>query len=314
MGENVIRAALKAFKRGLGSADFQADIDFLNLTAGVPNSTKNNSRTTFFSLRDDAFEVVCENIKELFPSRNVTEMAATLDKVTIHHKSYTVLLTFFFYNGRIHCVLNELLIMSEEEYSGPGTATMVVRCLTETLGLSRTRLASLLTHFAMDGVYVETEQRVAGGGSLSLVSCVERELGLDERSITGTWDISHSLQLVWKNGLADSTIEELIDLIFTSMDDHRLGQAGTIFRARAANLGNLVLTNKKKQTTRFVRSLARGLQAYLRNLPTMVNVRYQAYEHAVRQNAHAMVRTILTDLSKKSAAISWPGTDIRDIL
>ena len=158
VGENVIRAALKAFKRGLGAQDFQADIDFLNMTPGVPNSHKNNSRTAFFNLRDDAFEVVSENIKELFHSGKVQEMAATLDKVTIHHKSYTVLLTFFFYEGRIYCLLNELLIMKEDEYTGEGTATMVVRSLMDTLGLGRTRLAGLLTHFAMDGVYVETEQ------------------------------------------------------------------------------------------------------------------------------------------------------------
>ena len=148
--------------------------------------------------------------------------------------------------------------MLVDEYDGPGTAAIVVQCQKETLGLCQTKLASLLTHFSMDGVYVEPEQRVAGGGCLSLVSCVEDELGLDEGSLTGTWDISHNLQIVWKNGLAQSSvIEELIDLVFTSMADHRLGQAGTIFHKRAADLGNLVLTNK--QTTRFVRSLARGL-------------------------------------------------------
>ena len=38
---------------------------------------------------------------------------------------------------------------------------------------------------------------------------------------------------------------------------------------RAKELGYLVLTNKQYQTTRFVRSLIRGLTAALRNLPTL---------------------------------------------
>jgi hypothetical protein len=61
--------------------------------------------------------------------------------------------------------------------------------------------------------------------------------------------------------------------MFTTMGDYRLGQASTIFENSAKDLGHMVLTNKKDQTTRFVRSLARGEQAFLRNLPTIIMIK-----------------------------------------
>jgi hypothetical protein len=46
-----------------------------------------------------------------------------------------------------------------------------------------------------DGVYATTEQRVAGGGCLSLTTMVAEELGLEEGSLTGTWDLAHNQQV-----------------------------------------------------------------------------------------------------------------------
>ncbi len=77
----------------------------------------------------------------------MTELSVTLDKVTVCHISYTVLLTFFFYNGRIYCYLNKLATIPPENYNAEGTASLVVSTLTETLGLSWSRLANLLVHF-----------------------------------------------------------------------------------------------------------------------------------------------------------------------
>ena len=74
-------------------------------------------------------------------------MSVTLDKVTIQHRTFTVLLSFFFYEGSIYCLLNDLLKMEDDDYDGPGTAGMVVRSLMLTLGLTRTQLASILVHF-----------------------------------------------------------------------------------------------------------------------------------------------------------------------
>jgi len=80
----------------------------------------------------------------------ITEIAVTLDKVTVQHRSFTVLLTLFFVDGKIYCALNDLLTMKEDDYDARGTAAMVVRSLKETLGLSRTQLAKRLVHFRSD--------------------------------------------------------------------------------------------------------------------------------------------------------------------
>ena len=80
----------------------------------------------------------------------ITEIAVTLDKVTVQHRSFMVLLTLFFVNGKIYCALNDLLTMKEDDYDARGTAAMVVRSLKETLGLSRTQLAKRLVHFRSD--------------------------------------------------------------------------------------------------------------------------------------------------------------------
>ena len=59
------------------------------------------------------------------------------------------------------------------------------------------------------------------------------------------------LQIVWKNSLLKhDMVEEVISLVFSVMDDFRTGQAGSVFRVRAAELGHLVLSNKARQTTR----------------------------------------------------------------
>jgi hypothetical protein len=44
-------------------------------------------------------------------------------------------------------------------------------------------------------VYATPDQRVAGGGCLNLVTMVAEELGLEDGSLTGTWDIAHNLQV-----------------------------------------------------------------------------------------------------------------------
>ena len=75
-------------------------------------------------------------------------------------------------------------------------------------------------------------------------------------------------------------MEDLINLVFSAMDEYRTGKSNTIFRAKAAELGHLILSNKKKQTTRFVRCLVGGLQAHLRNLPTLISMFAEKYKEA----------------------------------
>ena len=53
-------------------------------------------------------------IEEKF--KQVKSACSTLDKVTIARIPYTVLLTYFFWDGRIHCTLNSLHVMSTKDY------------------------------------------------------------------------------------------------------------------------------------------------------------------------------------------------------
>ena len=105
--------------------------------------------------------------------------------VTVNRVSYTVINTFFFHEGKIHCILNKLEKLSTIDYTGNGTALMVVRVLNETLGLTNTKLARILKHFVYDGVYADNEERVAGGGCLELKKNVSEILGLESNSLTG---------------------------------------------------------------------------------------------------------------------------------
>ena len=149
-GLEVIRTAIKVMKRGGGSADFLADLDLLSLTPGVVYAVKNNSRDAFFEIRDSTFEVVVQKMQKFFRD-NIKNITASLDKVTVNHVLYIVLITYFFWDGILHCVLKELTILSLDDYDSQGTARIVVESLTRTLGYSRTQLANVLRHFAYDG-------------------------------------------------------------------------------------------------------------------------------------------------------------------
>ena len=54
------------------------------------------------------------------------------------------------------------------DYDSNGTAQMVIRVLTETLGLTETKLATILRHFVYDGVYASKQERIRGGGCLDI--------------------------------------------------------------------------------------------------------------------------------------------------
>ena len=193
-GLSVIRTAIKTLKRGGGSVDFMADLDLLSLTPGVVYAVKNNSNAAFFDIRDSTYEVVCEKIKDFF--KDVRHISVSLDKVTVNHVSYTVVIAYFFYFGQLYCILVKLETLQVEDYDAEGTAQMVVRVLTSTLGYSRTKLANVLKHFSYDGVYANQDERVAGGGCLDMCNNVCSELGLDDGDITGMWDIGHNLQVL----------------------------------------------------------------------------------------------------------------------
>ena len=266
--ENTVRNVVFALKNGGGSELFVGLMDKDNLTEGIEAPTKNDSKKTFFDLREIISEEVGKRIKCMFSK--VKYLTVTIDKVTVGHVSYMVILSYFFHQGRIHICLNKLEKMQECDYDGPGTAAMLVRVLMDTTGWSKPRLANRLVHMTYDGVFAELEERVRGGGSLSLRTHMCSELRLERGSITGDWDAAHNMQLTWADLLKKHPeIMKVTDCYFNVMKVHKLGKVGTHFMNRAKELGYLILTNKQHQTTRFVRALLRGLTAALRNLPTL---------------------------------------------
>ena len=99
--------------------------------------------------------------------------------VTVQRTSFTVVHTYFFFNGKLHVILNKLHNLSSDQYDSTGTAKMVIKTLCETLGVSESKLSRLLRHFIYDGVYADIEERVKGGGSLELKKNVCELLGLE---------------------------------------------------------------------------------------------------------------------------------------
>ena len=71
--------------------------------------------------------------------------------VTVQRTSFTVLMTYFFHDGKIHVILNTLQKLEEEDYNAIGNANMVINTLCETLGVTRNKLARILKHFVYDG-------------------------------------------------------------------------------------------------------------------------------------------------------------------
>ena len=110
--------------------------------------------------------------------KEVMYITVTLDKVTVGHVSYMVILTYFFHKGRVDICLNNLEKLQETDYDGPGTASMLVKVLRESTGWSRPQLAQRLVHMTYDGVFAETSEGV-GGGRLHMCT----ELGLESGSI-----------------------------------------------------------------------------------------------------------------------------------
>ena len=270
-GMLIVRNALLCLKRGLSAKDFMSLNNKDNLTEGITTATKNDSKTQFFDIRNVAFEKLTNITKDIFA--NIEWFTLTLDKVTVGRLSYTVIMTYFFVDGRIYVLLNKLVHLSTKDYDGPGTAEMVLKCLEETTGLTRTEIKEKLVHVSYDGVYAEREERIRGGGSLSLRSNLETKLNLEKGSITGTWDPAHRMQITFGEMMSEHPeVLKFLKLLFEAMKIYHVGKSATLFAERADELGNSVVTNKIYQSTRFVFALVRGANGGLRNLPTIVTL------------------------------------------
>ena len=145
-----------ALKNGGGSELFLSLMDKDNLTEGIEAPTKNDSKCTFFDVREIVYEEVDKRVKDMF--RNIKYITVTLDKVTVGLISYMVILTYFFQDGQKYIFLNRLEKLQETDYDGPGTAAMLVRVLRDTTGWSKPQLADRLVHMTYDGVFAETDE------------------------------------------------------------------------------------------------------------------------------------------------------------
>jgi hypothetical protein len=107
------------------------------------------------------------------------------------------------------------------------------------------------------------------------------------------------LQLVYKHGLAQHPVmEETIKLMFEAMGEFRLGKSSTLFNKMAKDLGHIVLTNKKDQITRLVRSAAQAVKTFLQNLPTLVMVYNTMYEEPASERDNTAAKAILQKVKK----------------
>ena len=120
-------------------------------------AVKNNSTEMFFILRQVVYDILKKDVQDLFRDEQadtkIRDMALTLDKMTIQHVSYTVILAYFFRRGRIYVICVDVVVMNPNDYDSEGAALMVINTVCKALGISRNRLIELLRHFAYDGVY-----------------------------------------------------------------------------------------------------------------------------------------------------------------
>ena len=195
--KKVVRNVLICFKRSWGSEDFIAlnAKDFLaeRDQGSWNNATKNDSSAEFFRLRSILFDIVTAKTIRFFA--DIEDISVTLDKVTVHNISYTVILSYFFNKGKLHIFLNKVHKLSTDQYSGEGTARMLIATLCETFGVSESKLSKILKHLVYDGVYADVEERIVGGGCLELKKHVTNLLGLSHDCMTGNEDYSHNMQL-----------------------------------------------------------------------------------------------------------------------
>ena len=71
---------------------------------------------------------------------------------------------------------------------------MLISVGCSSLGLSKEEFGEKLESVVSDGVYQNKEDRTHGGGSLSLVNQLTKELGLYKEVISSHWDIPHMIE------------------------------------------------------------------------------------------------------------------------
>ena len=151
----------------------------------------------------------------------------------------------------------------ESEYDGPGCAEVVGNLLMLSLNLSKDEISQKFRHGTYDGIYASSEDRVAGGGRLSLMDHFANWCGTSKEFFTGHWDVAHILQLVYadvhKVNPALAKFLKVVDMA----KSYCQGKDGLVFQELAYERKASYLSDKSEQTTRWVRSLLRMIEAQL---------------------------------------------------
>jgi hypothetical protein len=265
--EKIVENAVFCLKQSHSGKDFIRlnDKDQMNCPDSFP--TKNDGMQSFFEIRNIVFEELSDIARNRL--RLIKNASFSLDKVTIKSIPYTVLVTYYFWEGEIHIFLNSIHQMKSTEYSGESTAEMIGRDLMTSLGMSREQIGRVFVHAVYDGVYATKEERKMGGGCLSLKNHFAKWCGQDDDVFSGSWDLGHLLQLVYGDTYKKNVdIQEFNQKMYRIMSDWKSGLSGVRFREIAEDLHHAILTNKSQQETRWARAEIRSIQALLRNLPT----------------------------------------------
>ena len=114
---------------------------------------------------------------------------------------------------------------------------------------------------------------------MGCMSCLRSEhhvadvLGVDRESLTGHWDIGHKLQLVYGDVLPKNKQFAADEkFVFDTMSEVKKYEDGMRFQELAEELLHPILTPQgRRQNTRWVRSVLRCFEVFLRDLPTIYN-------------------------------------------
>ena len=88
----------------------------------------------FFEVKEMVYEDLNDKMHNIISE--VSDIAVSLDKVTIRNKTYMLILTYYFHGGVIHCLLSKLFIMHSTDGDALGTAELVIFILIETLKMT----------------------------------------------------------------------------------------------------------------------------------------------------------------------------------